>query len=65
MIPYGTPLFYDLRNKSDEELREMIRQEMETLQKLETQDAEVRGWKEEARLLPEKEPREGADDAPV
>ena len=42
-------VFGDLRNKSTEELREMIRQEMETLKELEAKDAEIERWEGEGK----------------
>jgi hypothetical protein len=44
-------VFGDLKNKSSEELREMMREEIETLKKLEAHEREVDQWQREGKLL--------------
>jgi hypothetical protein len=44
-------VFADLKDKSNEELREMMRKEMETLQQLEAHDREIEEWEREGKLL--------------
>ena len=45
-------VFADLRNKTTEELREMMRQEIEMLKELEVSDQEIQTFEQEGRLLP-------------
>jgi transposase-like protein len=41
----------DLRNKSDEELRQMLREEVRMLKELETKDTEIEEWEQPDKLL--------------
>jgi hypothetical protein len=44
-------VFGDLRNKSPQELRQMMRQEIEALKEIEASEEEVAAWEREGRLL--------------
>lgn len=44
-------IFGDLKNKSRQELREMMRAEMETLKELESHESELEDWERERGLL--------------
>ncbi len=47
-------VFGDLKNKSREELREMMRKEMQALKELEAHEQEIEEWETEGELLTEK-----------
>ena len=44
-------VFSDLKNKSTEELKTMMRQEIDTLKELEARDVEIATWEKEGKLL--------------
>lgn len=44
-------VFGDLKNKSREELRDMMQREMETLKELEAHETEVEQWEMKRRLI--------------
>ena len=44
-------VFTDLRQKSNEEIREMIKKEMKALGELEGKEAEIEQWEREGKLL--------------